>query len=251
MADAASTPFVIFTTQRSGSTWLASVLNGFDDVVAHDELLLRRKRSLEPRWDSDFAYPRYVESDTRYGRLRPLSVFSYLNALYASPGWVGFKLMYSDVKAYPEVLPYLLGKRVRVVHLVRRNHLDVLISFAVKREIGKAHVLATEDRPQDLSVELDTASLLRDLEKLQRKHDLARRLLRAGRFRQLEIAYEDLAGDRSSFGAVLAFLGIPPTAEIADSNIVRTRQGAQGDVVTNYDDVRRTLAGTRFAALLD
>jgi LPS sulfotransferase NodH len=247
----AGTPFVIFTTQRSGSTWLASVLNGFDGVIAHDELLLRRKRSTEPRWDSEFAYPRYVESEGRYGRLRPFSVFSYLNALYASRRWVGFKLMYSDVKAYPEVLPYLLAKQVRVVHLVRRNHLDVLISFAVKRDIGKAHILAMEDRPQDLSVELDTASLLRDLERMQRKHDVARRLLELGRLRHLEVAYEDLVSDPSAFDAPLTFLDIPWAREIPESNIVRTRQGTQSEVVSNYDDVRRTLAGSKFAGLLD
>ena len=251
MVDETGTPFVIFTTQRSGSTWVASVLNGFDHVVAHDELLLRRKRSTELRWDSAFAYPRYVESEGRYGRLRPFSVFSYLNALYASRGWVGFKLMYSDVKAYPEILPYLLAKHVRIVHLVRQNHLDVLISFAVKRDIGKAHILTAEDRPQELSVELDTASLVKGLEKLQRKHDVARKLLELGRFPHLEIAYEDLVGDPAAFGALLAFLDIPRAREIPESNIVRTRQGTQSDVVSNYDDVRRTLAGSKFAGLLD
>lgn len=251
MAVATSTPFVLFTTQRSGSTWVASVLNGFDDVVVHDELLLRRRRSTEPRWDSEFAYPRYVETRGRYGRLRPVSVFSYLNALYASDRWVGFKLMYSDVKAYPEVLPYLLARRMRVVHLVRRNHLDVLISFAVKRDIGKAHILAAEDRPQALSIELDTTSLLGDLERLQRKHGVARRLLELGRFKHLEIAYEDLVRDPSTFRELLRFLDIPSTDDVAGSNIVRTRQGTQSDVLSNYDDVRRTLAGSKFADLLD
>jgi LPS sulfotransferase NodH len=251
VVDAAGTHFVIFTTQRNGSTWLASILNGFDDVVAYDELFLRRPRSTEKRWDSEFAYPRYIESEGRYGRLRPFSVFRYLNALYGSPGWIGFKLMYSQVKVYPEILPYLLGKRVCVVHLVRRNHLDVLISFAVKRDIGKAHILATDDRPQDLSVELDTTSLVRDLEGLRRKHDVARRLLKVSRFRHLEVAYEDLVSERASLDVLLGFLHIPSSRAIPDSNIVRTRQGAQSEVVRNYGDVRKVLAGSDFAALLD
>jgi LPS sulfotransferase NodH len=243
--------FVVFTTQRNGSTWLMSVLNGLDGVSAQGELFLPRSRSPEKRWDSDFALPRYVESARRHGRVRPLSVFNYLSALYRAEGAVGFKLMYSQLRRYPEILPYLMRKRIRVVHLIRRNHLDVLISFEIKREIGKAHILTPEDRPSDVEVELDTRSLLRDMRKLELKHSVGRTVLRLGRLNHIEIAYEDLVADPAQFDRVREFLDVSADEGVPQSNIMKTRTGGQEQVVANYDEVRAVLQGSRFAHLLE
>ncbi len=245
------THFVVFTTQRNGSTWLMSVLNGLDGVSAQGELFLPRPRSPETRWDSDFALPRYVESNRQYGPVRPLSVFKYLTALYRRGGTVGFKLMYSQLRRYPEILPYLVKKRVRVVHLVRRNHLDVLISFAVKREIGKAHILSPEDRPSEVRVELDTRSLMRDMRKLELKHAVGRLVLRLARLNHIEVAYEDLVADHMQFVHVQEFLGVPAGQGVPRSNILKTRTAGHQQVVANYDDVRAVLRGSRFEHMLE
>jgi hypothetical protein len=228
-----------------------SVLNGLDGVSVQGELFLPRPRSPDQRWDSDFSIPRYVESTSRHGRVRPFSVFGYLAALYDTDGTVGFKLMYSQLRRYPEILAYLMRKRIRVVHLVRRNHLDVLISFAVKNEIGKAHILSVEDRPTDVKVELDPRTLVRDLRKLELKHAVGRTVLRVGQLKHIEVAYEDLVADPAQFGRVRAFLDVSADDGVPESNILKTRTGRQQQVVANYDDVRAVLQGTRFAALLD
>ena len=248
---AARTHFVVFTTQRNGSTWLMSVLNGLDGVSAQGELFLPRPRSPERRWDSDFALPRYVESKRAHGSVRPFSVFNYLSALYRGEGTVGFKLMYSQLRRYPEILPYLMKKRIRVVHLVRSNHLDVLISFAIKSEIGKAHILSPEDRPSDVEVDLDTRSLLRDLRKLQLKHSMGRTVLRLARLKHIEVAYEDLVADSARFDRVREFLGIPADQGVPRSNILKTRTGGQQQVIANYEEVRAVLQGSKFAHLLE
>lgn len=245
----ANAPFVVLTTQRNGSTWVMSVLNSYVDIVAQGELFLPRPRSPETRWDSGFAYHRYVEA----GGLghRPQSVFRYLDAFFAQSEHVGFKLMYSQLRRYPEILAYLLRNRVRVVHLVRENHLDVLISFAVKREIGKAHVLAGQDRPPDPAVDLPVRSLLRRMRWLQFKHDTARQMLRASGLSHLEVTYEGLVRDPGRFDDILDFLGVATASERPHSNIQKTRLGGQKDVIANYDQVVRALGRTRFASLLD
>jgi LPS sulfotransferase NodH len=244
------TPFVVFTTQRTGSTWLMSVLNNQDGVSGQGELFLPRPRSQERRWDSEFAWPRYVESRERFGSLRPFSVYRYLRDLYGSPGSVGFKLMYSQLKSFPEILPFLVRENIDVVHLVRRNHIDVLISFALKRQIGRAHVLSTADRPKDETVVLDTGSLVRDLRRLQFKQELGRGTLRLARLRHFEVAYEDLILDPLHFKPLFDFLRIPFEGAALDSAILRTRTGSQREVLANYDEVRRALAGSRSSHLL-
>ena len=246
-----ATKFVVLTTQRNGSTWLMSLLNGVDGISAYGELFLPRPRSPERRWDSDFSYPRYVESRTRVGSVRPVSVYRYLSTLYGLPGSVGFKLMYSQLKSFPEILPYLIRHRIPVVHLVRRNHLDVLVSFEIKRKIGKAHILVADDRPSDLQVELDTTSIERDLRRLQRKHDLGRKLLTVARLRHVEVAYEDLVSGRARLADVLDFLDLSGASTEPRSNIVKTRVGKQQHVIRNYDQVARTLQRSQFACLLD
>ena len=251
MSHSADTHFVVFTTQRNGSTWLISVLNGLDDVTAHGEVLLPRPRSKERRWDSDFAYPRYFESKAEHGSLRPFSLYRYLDTLYSSRGAVGFKLMYSQVRAYPEVIPYLMRKRIPVVHLVRQNHLDVLISSQIKRSIGKAHILSPSDRPEDVRVNIDTTTLLKDLEKLRFRHDLGRRLLRICRLSHLEVAYEDLVSGQARFDDVLGFLSIRTGHGLSESNILKTRLGGQKQVIRNYDDVRAVLQNSEFSGLLN
>lgn len=246
-----SAPFVVFTTQRNGSTWVMSVLNTYANVIAQGELFLPRPRSPEKRWDSDFAHPRYVQSSQRQESIRPLSVFHYLDAFFDQGEHVGFKLMYSQLRRYPEILPYLRHKRARVVHLVRENHLDVLISFALKQEIGKAHVLDAKDRPRNTAVELPIGTLTRRLRWLEFKHDSARLLLRASRLPHLSVTYEELGRDPSRFETILDFLGVRTDGQEPESPILRSRLGGQRDVVANYDDVARVLEATRFATFLD
>ncbi len=141
------TKFVVLTSQRSGSAWLISILRKLENTSAYGELFLGRKRVPgKMEWDSDFAYPRFIETEASGLAIRPLSVFSYLDELYRQPGAVGFKLMYSQLRQYPEILAYLVRHHISVVHLVRQNHLDVVISGAVAARTGQTHLLI--DQPQ-------------------------------------------------------------------------------------------------------
>src|SRR5215208_3813315 len=153
--------FVVLTTNRSGSEWMMSTLNNFQDVSGHGELFLPRPRNLDNKWDADFAYTRFVETKFEHFTIRPFSVFSYLNTLYGTLGKVGFKLMYKQLGLYPEILAYLIRHRIHVIHLIRQNHLDVILSYAVKAKIGRAHLLVGQSAPAELQVELDTRNLVR------------------------------------------------------------------------------------------
>ena len=243
--------FVVLTTNRSGSTWLMSTLNSLPHVTAQGELFLPRARVSERRWDSDFACPRFIETKSEGLTFRPFSVFSYLNALYSTPGAVGFKLMYAQLGFYPEILAYLMRHRMRVVHLVRRNNLDVVLSYAVKAKIGRAHLLLGQSAPDDMRVELDTENLIRRLEWLQKKQSIARKLLSGCRLPHLEVAYEDLLRDQAHFRLIWEFLSIKPEKDMPQSTLVKIRKGGQRDVVSNYDEVKKVLAHSKFAGLLE
>ncbi len=245
------TKFVVLTTNRSGSVWVMSTLNEAPGVTAQGELFLPRPRVKDRRWDTDFALPRYIERPADGPSIRPFSVFAYLADLYRRPGKVGFKLMYAQLGRYPEILAYLIGHRVRVVHLIRRNHLDVLLSYAIKAKIGQAHLLPGQSAPDDLRVELDTEKLDKQLAWLQKKQNVARRLLSGCRLPHLEVAYEDLLRDHEQFRPIWDFLSISSEESLPQSNLVKIRRGGHREVIGNYEQVQAALASSKFASLLE
>jgi len=228
-----------------------STLSAVPHVTAQGELFLPRVRSSERRWDSEFACPRFIETKSGNWTFRPFSVFSYLNCLFNTSGTVGFKLMYAQLALYPEILAYLIRHRIRVVHLVRQNHLDVVISYAVKAKLGQAHVLVGQSVPENIRVELDTRNLVRQLTWLQKKQSIARRLLSCCRLPNLEITYEDLLCNPSYFQSVWNFLSIKTDEARPKSTTVKIRRGRQGDVVSNYEEVKKVLAHSKFSHLIE
>ena len=245
------TRFIVFTTNRSGSEWLISSLNSLPSVTAHGELFLPRKRVAERRWDSEFAYPRYIETQPKGLAPRPFSVFTYLDDLYKTPGAVGFKLMYLQLALYPEIFAYLIRHHVLVIHLSRRNSLDVLLSYAVKAKIGQAHLLSGQPFPGDLTVTLDTENLIRKLRWLQQQRSIAHHLLSTSRLPHIEVVYEDLLQDPRYFQRICDFLDIPMRGITPGSTLVKIRRGTQRDVISNYEQVRQTLAGSQFTELVE
>jgi hypothetical protein len=228
-----------------------STLNSFQGVSAHGELFLNRRRIAEKKWDSDFAYPRFIESEFKPPALRPFSVFSYLNAFYGVPDKAGFKLMYKQLGAYPEMLLYFIRHGIRVVHLVRRNHLDVMLSYAVKAKIGRSHLLVGQSTPDELRVELDTRDLVRRLRWLQKQQDIARTMLAWCRLSHLEVAYEDLVRDQDCFHLIGDFLSIDSREQMPQSALTRIRRGRHREVIHNYDQVRKVLSNSKFSGLLE
>jgi LPS sulfotransferase NodH len=203
--------FVVLSSQRSGSTWLISLLNQLDDAAAFGELFLHRRRTAESDHTRfEFDYPRYLESSP--AGLRPWSVFAYLDQFYERSGTVGFKLMYSQWRKYPELLLYFWRHHVQIVHLVRRNHLNVLLSRHIKNMTQQAHLVSAAGLPLPRfdPVELDATTLVRRLRLQQWSIAAARQLLRLNRLPHLELAYEDLLQDPAHFDCLWEFLDINP-----------------------------------------
>lgn len=247
-SNTARTPFVILTSQRSGSTWLVSLLNQLKDTKAYGELFLPRKHV--ENWDADFAYPRFDEVRGQMAGIRPTRVFHYLDGVYQHRGAVGFKLMYSQLYHYPELLLYFWTHRVRVVHLVRKNALDFVISQTLKRKIQKAHRLADEPPLEDVQVELDPKTLIQRLQVRQRKTKRGQMILRLSGLQTIDIGYEDLQKDPSVFQSLCRFLSIE-TDVMPQSRFQKVRRKTQDQVIKNYSEVKQVLEGTRFLSYLE
>ncbi len=256
-------PFVVLTTQRSGSTWVIDVLNKLHNTKAYGELLLKRDRA----WDAgEWDFPRFVESDHRKSARRPRAMFAYLDDLYRQGPTVGFKLMYSDIRHYPEVLAYVRRRNVRVIHLLRRNYIDIHLSQAFKAASNRPHVwkgrevVRADDGPAQLQtrqeetevqqVRLDPAALLRRLRWYRRKQMLFQKWLSWTGQNHIEVSYEDLVEDNSGFERLRDYLGVSPAKTIPQTDMVRIRKGRHPEVISNFDEVQAVLRNTPFADLL-
>lgn len=228
-----------------------STLNNHPNVTAQGELFLPRARKSERRWDSDFAYTRYIEAKSNKVKIRPFSVLSYLDTFYRPPGIVGFKLMYKQLGLYPEIFAYLIRNRIHVIHLIRRNHLDVLVSYAIKAKLGQAHLLSGQSAPDTIQVTLDTGRLKKQMDKLQQKQRAARVFLSWSGLPHMNVAYEDLLRDPSNFNDIFEFLSVESKDLMSLSNLIKIRKGGHHEVISNYDEVKEVLVGSKFASLLE
>ena len=157
------------------------------------------------------------------------------------------KLMYSQLKQYPWLLAYMVLRRVRVVHLVRSNLLDVVVSQETAQARRQYHAYASEAVDHS-AVDLRTEQLVPQLEGLQRSVDRIRLLLRLLPAPSIEISYEELGRGDDTLAAVFDFLGVAPRR--VTSRFAKLNRDPKHVLIANYPDVERTLRGTPFERFL-
>jgi hypothetical protein len=63
--------------------------------------------------------------------------------------------------------------------------------------------------------------------------------------------YEDLLRDHAHFRLIWDFLSIRSDEHMPQTTLVKIRQGKQRDAISNYDQVKKVLANSKFARLLE
>lgn len=250
--------FVLLSTQRSGSSWVIDMLNSHLNVSAYSELFLRASKE-HPTWAGATdvvlwnAYWHRTRGNRKIAFLdRAQACFRYLDTVYSSQDEsmqsAGFKLMYSQLRQHPFLLySYLLVNRVSIIHLVRSNFLNVLLSEKASLLRNTAHARVEVQRVQVL---LQADTLLDSLRKKEWKIKLARVLFSHLGLPYLEVTYEELVADSTRFSDILDFLGIEGNTRELQSPLTKLNKGSHRQLIANYDEVRQLLEGTRYADLL-
>jgi hypothetical protein len=186
----------------------------------------------------------------------------YLTQVYAPRDGlraIGFRLLYGHFRqrwntplpAAAWLLPYLALADVRVVHLVRRNKLDLLVS----RKVAAArHLLHARpgDHVRATTVHVPTAGLLPELDREERKDASVRRMLRLLRVPVLEVAYEDLMADTAAeYRRLLTFLTAEPLDHQPDWRMQKVVGTPLVETIDNYAEVVRALRPTRHASFVN
>ena len=244
------TNFVVLSTQRSGSTWVVDMLESHPRVVAYSELFMHGGDG-SPKWGGETDLPYWqTYSRDKFRLAKPYWLWHYLGeAFHERPGVdaVGFKLMYSQLSRISRpLMPALWLKRVRIIHLIRRNALDVVLSKeAGAARGGTLHARDGNDVEQ-VRLNLDTQSLLRRMTLHERGIAGARVRFRKVGLPYTEVVYEDLAADESGFAHLFEFLGVEPAP--VESSLKKLNPTSHEELIENYGEVREALQGTEFAA---
>lgn len=245
--------FCLLTTPRSGSTWFLSLLNSHPQIGTFGEAFLNKPAN-KSAWHNLAFLPadRFCTFQRRTRSIRPWSTFQYMDMLVDefSTGRqaLGFKLMYRQLLKQLEILPKMIRERYRIVHLVRENYLDVLISETIMRKRGEAHSNREVGRP---TVYLKPSSLVRVLKAKKVWVDAARVALRTLSLPVLEVTYESLLQDvETTLRRTTDFLSVPSHSDY-ESAFKKISSAPDWERIENYEQVKEVLANTPFASLLD
>jgi hypothetical protein len=221
-------------------------------VIAYSELFMHGGEG-KPRWGQEQDLPYWQTYSRDKSRVaKPYWLWHYLGEAYRERpdvDAVGFKLMYSQLTRISRpLMPMLWLKRVRIIHLIRRNALDVVLSkeAGAARE-GRLHARDGEDI-EAVRLNLDTDTLLRRMTLHERAIAGARVRFKKVGLPYTEVVYEDLAADESGFASLFEFLSVEPTA--VSSSLQKLNPTSHEALIENYGEVRDALAETEFAGLL-
>jgi len=264
--------FVILTTGRSGSTWLAEALNSHDEVVCFGSLF-------EVNADYvSFDSPGYDNFDDAAIAQRDAEPLSFLRERVFGDHparAVGFKIQYTNWFGFPGLLEELAADAaLRVIHLRRRNLLRTLASLRLAERTGQYHAKPLRVGPQRmlqalrhplravgrlrsrmetrtyappsirLSVEECREFFMRAKLEAQRHDELF-----AGHDR-LDVDYEEMVDDFAAVSRRLQqFLGVTQRTLTYTQRPLNAAPAR--DMIANYDELRDAFQGAPSADYMD
>jgi len=250
------TRFCILATQRTGSSWLTDLLNQQPHVRACTEVFLDRPAHATGDklfWGKLNPNQRYYDFRVEHGCRRPWAPHRYLAQLdreAPDDAAFGFKLMYNQCRLMPELMPMLIARRYRLIHLVRDNLLDVAVSRAALNQTDTAH--RRDETGTAPRLELSPEQLVRQIRVLRRKRRMVRTALTLLPTPVIEVSYESLRDDPEPvLERLLAFLRVPGAVAPTDSVFRRVNATPLSEKLANYSQVAERLRHAGFGRYLE
>lgn len=155
---------------------------------------------------------------------------------------IGCNIMYYEVQNN-YISNWIANDEIKIVHLMRRNKLEKLISSRLAKMRKSWH---SEDKVNDIKIELPTEKLLEQLsyevaqdEKMQSKY-------KGDTY--IEVDYELFKNSpQEAVAPVLQFLSVG--SELLETPL-KKMSGAPRDTLSNFEEVYKVLKGTEFAKFI-
>ena len=273
-------PFVILSSQRSGSTFVRIWLNQHSKIHSYGEVFIGHYELADgfraycwqngrSKWLFKIGHSRVIKG-LRMSVIPKYLVQKYLNELYLGKThpapWtditdrvsavqprqekpvIGFKVMYDTLAQYGSLDGWLMEEKPRVIHLTRNNLLRRYCSIVRKSVTRIAH---TEDKLNaKKKVYIDTETFV-EFAKTQMGLVKEYRNRLMGQMPYLELSYEDFFADTaSSKKAILDFLEVEDE-DMPFHNMKKIGSTQLSDDIENWDEVFERLSDTPNAIFLE
>ncbi|KAH6813390.1 P-loop containing nucleoside triphosphate hydrolases superfamily protein [Perilla frutescens var. frutescens] len=239
--------FAILATQRSGSGWFETLLNSHINISSNGEIFSVKVRRSN--------LSTIVETLDKVYNLDWLSSASKNECTAA----VGFKWMLNQglIQNHEEIVEYFNTKGVSAIFLFRRNLLRRMISILGNSYDQKArplngthksHVHSTHEA-EILARYKPTINTTFLIPHLQQVEDLVTKSLQyLNGTRHIILYYEDIKNNLTKLVDVQEFLNVPQRD--LSSRQVKIHKGALSSQIENWEEVEKTLKGTRYESFL-
>jgi LPS sulfotransferase NodH len=228
-----TSPFLILSTQRSGSTLIRTSLASHPDIQCFGEIFL-------PGYTGEYSFDDFLRSKRIPSAaafiLRPALVNEHLNTLYrnGAASAVGFKVMYNQIGyrpyRFPTVMSYARRQGIRILHLIRENPLNTIVSRWFAQQTKQYH---TENLRRPNPMPVDVEWVIRKINQIEKVKAGWRKSLVGTSF--LEVSYESFVGNKKEVsGKMLQFLDVDPSIEL-DSPLRKVLNASLNELITNYD----------------
>lgn len=167
---------------------------------------------------------------------------------------------WQNIYDVPNLINLIRKGGSRVIHLVRRNVFETLVSEARAKQTGVWHLTGDDSRnaldlEKKKKVRLDVNNLVRELTFREMEIELIGQYLKKHMpNRTLEVIYEDLFPEGAEEASAQELARIGSFLEISEPlqpiTKFRKTRSAYEDTVSNYVDVANALRGTPFARML-
>jgi hypothetical protein len=194
--------FVVLTSQRTGSTLLIRSLDSSSRIFCAGELF-RRGRGIH---HLEYRFPFELLGSVNLGKLcdafaSRFRIRKHLSNFYLAAGVgveaVGFKLMVSQLRRYPAILPTAVTTGWRLLFLFREDTLAAALSYCRAKASGVFHSDKLHNVDVPPSIVVDENEFVRVLRECKSdKRELVRMHRKYG---GLLIRYEDMVSNWDEF----------------------------------------------------
>jgi hypothetical protein len=267
-ADSFNDVVLLLASQRTGTNALQAVLSTHPDIHCTREVFHPSPQD-QPHLDPKINFFRFIESRGELDRT-DASLESqrriFLEFLVFLRASTTKRFLVIDVKynathhfdgpwrpliGWPAMFGFAHRHSLRVLHLVRANHLRQHVSMIKAKQTQRWVVEGGESIDSDFAVTVPTGRLLASMRRLNAEDSLVEGAF-APHGRYLKLEYADVFGHLpQSVGAIARWLGVDDTFECGSVPVKKQAVLPLEQSIENFDEVAAALAGTRFAGLLE
>lgn len=231
-----NTPFVVLGTQRSGTTFLITLLDSHPGIFCAGEIFKTNPTKI---LHDEFSYRNHKDKE----------IYEFLDYFYKKNNTfkaVGFKLMLDQLKLNPVILEFIKNNNLKIILMERENTLKLHVSHLIARQ---TNIWASPRPVEQVRIPIDTASIIAELDAIAQKKEENEKI--SSKFGALKVIYENLVTKKEkTVRDILKFINVDDRFIDLETSQKKINSDDLKEVIENYEEVYTVLKDTPYEKCL-